>query len=271
MEKYSTGIRNAVLSQDDLRTLVKNGKLLIYSGSQPTDADSAVSGTLLCSITAASVTQTAETLAQGKIVLATWTGNGVTSITVSGVEILGVTINQADYTTKILGAAAFATAINKYNPLGIKAVSDGIDTVKLTAPFGVGAVTWAVVSTESGGSAVITDTNFGTVTVGVAPTNGLQYDLAASGAVAQSGTWSGVVSTAGTAGWFRIVGSGCIVDSTGTLVTETGGASVLLPRIDGTITSTGGGGDITLTSTALALNAPITLTGIELQYEATGK
>lgn len=261
MEKYSTGIRNAVLSQDDLRTLVKNGKLLIYSGTQPTDADQAVSGTLLCTISAASATQTAETLAQGKIVFTTWSGDSCTAVTVSGVECMGVTIAFATYGTKILAAAAMATAINKYNPLGIKAVSDGVDTVTLTAPYGVGAVTWAVSATDSGAGCVTTETAFGGVTVGIAPTNGLQYELAATGAVAQSGTWSGTVTTAGTAGWFRIVGS----------VTDAGGSSTTLPRIDGTITSTGGGGDITLTSTALALSAPITLTGVSLEYEATGK
>ena len=262
MEKYSTGIRNAVLSSDDLRTLVKNGKLLIYSGSQPTDADSAVSGTLLCSITQAGGTPWDDELrSAGSIVFTTWdTGDTITSVTVATVEILGSTLAYTDYATKILIAAATATAINKYNPLGIKAVSDGIDKVTLYAPYGVSPVTWAVASTEAGGASV-TDEAFNTTVAGDAPANGLQYDLAASGAIAQSGVWSGVVSTAGTAGWFRIVGSEA----------DAGGASVVLPRIDGTITSTGGGGDITLTSTALALSAPITLTGVQLEYEATGK
>ena len=269
MEKYSTGIRDAVLSQDDLRTLVKNGKLLIYSGSQPTDADSAVSGTLLCQIAAnATYAWTAETLAQGKVTC-TWTtgADSVTSITASTVEILGATVPIGPATANTTLAAftdAVALQINKYNPLGIKASSGGSNgIVTLTAPYGVGAVTWAVVTTipANGGDLAKTDTAFGTLTTGVPPASGLQYDLAASGAIAQSGTWAGTVTTAGSAGWFRIVGS----------VTDGGGASLVLPRVDGTITSTGGGGDITLTSTALALNAPITLTGVSLQFEATGK
>ena len=261
MEKYSTGIRNHVLSGGSLRQIVKGGKLLIYSGSQPTDADQAVAGTLLCSITQASGAWDDELRSAGSVQLTTWTGDSITSITVSGVEVLGSTITFATYGSKILGAAAIATTINKYNPLGIIAASNGVDLVTLYAPWGVSPVTWAVVTTESGAGAVAADVNFNTAVAGDAGLNGLEYALAASGAIAQSGVWSGVVTSPGTAGWFRIVGAGI----------ETSALSLTLPRIDGVITSTGGGGDITLTSTALALSAPITLTGVELQYEATGK
>lgn len=52
MEKLSTGHVQAQLAAQ--RTDYANGVLAIYSGSQPTDADAAETGTLLCLITVGS-------------------------------------------------------------------------------------------------------------------------------------------------------------------------------------------------------------------------
>jgi hypothetical protein len=63
---------------------------------------------------------------------------------------------------------------------------------------------------------------------------------ASSGSKARLGTWSGTASAAGTAAHFRIKQS-----------TTT--------HIQGTITATGGGGDMTLVNTSLAISQPITI------------
>lgn len=63
---------------------------------------------------------------------------------------------------------------------------------------------------------------------------------ASNGSKARLGTWSGAGSAAGTAGHFRIKQ----------------GATT---HIQGTVTGTGGGGDMTLVNTSLAISQPITI------------
>ncbi len=71
---------------------------------------------------------------------------------------------------------------------------------------------------------------------------------AASGAKAKAGTWQDAAADAsGTAGHFRIYAS----DGT-------------TCHIQGTITATGGGGDMTLDSTAITAGQSITITGFTL-------
>ena len=52
--KASTGLRNKLLDTNPLRTVMNLGFIKIYSGAVPTDADAAVTGTLLVTISNAS-------------------------------------------------------------------------------------------------------------------------------------------------------------------------------------------------------------------------
>jgi hypothetical protein len=70
---------------------------------------------------------------------------------------------------------------------------------------------------------------------------------ASSGSKGLAGTWSGTGSAAGTAGYFRIY------DSTGTTC-----------HIQGTITATGGGGDLTLDNVSIAVSQAISISGFTL-------
>lgn len=65
---------------------------------------------------------------------------------------------------------------------------------------------------------------------------------ASSGSKAKAGTWTGTASGTGTAGYFRIA--------------TTGGGTV---RMQGTVTVTGGGGDMTLNNTSIASGQSITI------------
>lgn len=67
-------------------------------------------------------------------------------------------------------------------------------------------------------------------------------NAAASGSKTLKGVWSGAVTTGGTAGYFRVTDSGG---------TNTGA--------QGTVTSTGGGGDITLDNAVLGVGQVITI------------
>lgn len=65
---------------------------------------------------------------------------------------------------------------------------------------------------------------------------------ASAGSVAKSGTWSGTASAAGTAGHFRVKNNA-------------GSAT----HIQGTVTATGGGGDMTLDNTSIANGQTVTV------------
>jgi len=71
---------------------------------------------------------------------------------------------------------------------------------------------------------------------------------ASSGSKAKSGTWSDAsADAAGTAGHFRIYDSGGTVCG-----------------LQGTVTATGGGGDLTLDNVSIATSQPVTITGFTI-------
>lgn len=72
-------------------------------------------------------------------------------------------------------------------------------------------------------------------------------NAASGGTKTLAGTWSVVANAAGTAGYFRIL------DSTGTTV-----------GIQGTVTATGGGGDMTLDNPVIASGQTINITSFTL-------
>jgi len=70
---------------------------------------------------------------------------------------------------------------------------------------------------------------------------------AAAGAKAKAGTWSGTGAAAGTAAHFRIV------DNAGTTC-----------HLQGAVTATGGGGDMTLDNTSIAVSQAVSISGFTL-------
>jgi len=99
----------------------------------------------------------------------------------------------------------------------------------------------------------VTGTLLGTVTLASgaftpgSPTNGLTWGTATGGTVAKSGTWSFNGVAAGTAGWFRLKGNA--VDS--------GVLSTTLPRLDGSIATSGA--DMNLSNLSIVIGAPSTI------------
>ena len=79
--------------------------------------------------------------------------------------------------------------------------------------------------------------------------NGLEFGTAASGAIAKATaeTWQDLGLAAGTAGWFRFVGN----------ATDAGAASTTLPRIDGSIGTSGA--DLNMSSTTITVGATYTV------------
>ena len=88
--------------------------------------------------------------------------------------------------------------------------------------------------------------NSGAFTAG-SPTNGLTFAAASGGSVSKSGVWSFAGLANGTAGWFRLKGNALDND----------GASTTLPRVDGSIATSGA--DLNLSNIAIAIGAPNTV------------
>lgn len=70
---------------------------------------------------------------------------------------------------------------------------------------------------------------------------------------AKAGTWQTVGAAAGVAGHYRLIAPG-----------DTGAATQNEPRQEGTITPTGGGGDMTLDNTNIAAGQTITVTSFSV-------
>lgn len=79
--------------------------------------------------------------------------------------------------------------------------------------------------------------------------NGLEFGTAASGAISKAAgaTWSGVAAASGTAGYFRLCAN----------ATDAGGASTTLPRVDGSIGTSGA--DLNMSSTTITSGQTYTI------------
>jgi hypothetical protein len=126
-------------------------------------------------------------------------------------------------------------------------------TTGFAATFANGVIEIRTGTQPASADSAATGTLLGTVTLASgaftpgSPTNGLTFAAAANGAVSKSGTWSFVGIAAGTAGWFRLKGNGV----------DAGGASTTLPRLDGSVATSGA--DLNLSNIGIAIGAPTTI------------
>lgn len=248
--RLSTGARNHQLSGGSWRSAFNGGKLEIYTGAQPANADAAITGTKLVTITLASGAHTAEVQPTGTAVLAGTVGT-VTGMTIDGEQIMGATATFVDTLTNL--AIAVRDIINR-NPRNLRFVASALGaTVTIKARPGIGANLNAigVLVTTGAGGITSTDTDVGNVVAGVTQVNGLQFESASAGSLTKlaSQTWSGVIAVTGTAGWFRLKGP--VADADAADTTET------VLRLDGSVAVSGG--DLNLTSTALVSGATETI------------
>lgn len=249
--RITAALRDALLENQDLKHAMANCVLKLYSGSQPATAETAPSGTLLCTISDASGALTREVLSQGSVALTGGAAGSVDTLAVNSLEIMGSA--TAFNTSLIQTATDIVTKINN-NPKNLLFKASNVAgtsaTITITAKRGLGTLPngWAVASTAT--TITKTDTAMGTVTAGVAPVNGLNWGSVAAGVLAKlsTQTWSGNPAVAGTAGWFRY--EAAVLDAGGT------DASEGVYRIDGTIGSSGA--DLNMTTT-ITLGVPVTI------------
>lgn len=242
--RFSTGLRNFLQGYGSLQQAMWGGCLKIYTGSQPASADSAVSGTLLCTVTLASGALTNEVLSAGTVTLTGGGSGSVDTLTVNSVEIMG---SATSFDTSLTNTAALIAAkCNRRISTPDYIVTSSGAVITITAMPGTGTTPngYAVASTVT--TITKTDVNMGTAVAGVAGVNGLQFQTAGA-VLSKYGTWSGVNVATGTAGWFRLLAA----------VADAGAASTTLFRIDGNISTSGA--NMNLSSTSLTSGATFTL------------
>ena len=252
--RLSAALRNFMMEGGSMKHAMSNCVLKVYTGAQPATAETAPSGTLLCTYSDASGALTREVASQGKVVISGSSGS-LDTLTVNSIEIMG---SATSYLTSLtITTAAIVTKIND-NPKNqlFVASQSGTDTIIITAKAGMGTLPdgWVVASTAT--TLGRTDTNMGTLTAGVAAANGLKWGDSAAGVLSKlsTQTWSGVAAATGTAGWFRIEAS----------ATDAGGADSTesIMRIDGSIATSGA--ELNMTPTSITSAATQTISSFSL-------
>ena len=251
--RLSTALRNFILEGGSLKQAFANGKLKLYTGSQPTTADLAPTGTLLCTYTVSSGAHTAEVSATGSLTISGTTSGSIDTVTVNSVDILGGAVTHTGSHTTT--ATAVAAAINN-NPKNMMFVASstgasGVVTIKAKPGLGTLGNGWAVSATATTAT-VGTFVNLGSGVAGVNPANGLRFGDAASGVLVKdsSQAWTGVAAATGTAGWFRLLGAVADDESDDT-------TNNLFHRLDGNVATSGA--NLNLTSTSIANGATQTI------------
>ena len=244
--RLSTGLVNALMFVGSFADSFANCALDIYSGPQPTLPDNAATGTLLVTLTNNGGAYTPETRPVGSITLLTGAAGSVNTLTINGVDILGVAV---PFDTSLTQTAADMVVVINSNPENRLFVASSVGAVvTLTGVAGLGDYlnTWAVAATLTTLTA-----SYVAMAGGVDAVNGLRCGAPTVGVLPKlaSQVWSGVAVAAGTAGWFRLREN---ID-TGVGATTTG------VRYDGAIGTSGA--EMNLGSLSIALSAPFSITG----------
>lgn len=250
--RLSTGVRNAIAQGIGFASLFNRGVIQIYSGSQPNTADSAIAGTLLGTVTIGSGAYTPETRATGTVTI-TGVSGSTTAVTVGTLDIIpdsDVPFNTSAAQT----AADLADAINRN---GIYTATASAAVVTLVPRAGTGAAHNGYVVSSTG---ALTAT-YANISGGVNPVNGLFLSAPVNGTVSKPSTsvWSFNGIAAGTAGWFRFIGSA--TDAGANIV-----SAPFLPRLDGSIATSGG--DMNLSSVNITFGGPNTIDSLTLTLPA---
>lgn len=244
--RLSDGLRNHLMDIGSFKQAFSGGKLRIFSGAQPANANAAETGTLLVEIVAADGAWTAEVPSAGSVTLATGASGSVDDVTIGDIDVLGTPVTFL--TSLAITAGLVVDQINK-NPRNylVKATLSGAKVI-LTSKPGMGDVLDAAVVDAAVTTLTTTDVNMGTEVNGVNAANGLQFEAdPTTGALEKDAgqVWSGTAVATGTAGWFRFVGA----------LADAGAADSVAAynRLDGNIATSGA--NLNLSATAIVTSA----------------
>lgn len=255
--RFSTALRDGINGRAALAQLLMGGEIRLFTGAQPSSADDAETGTLLCTYTLSAGARTAEVLPFASVTLS-GSGGQIDTATLAGIDLIRAAV--AYDTSLTITAENLALAINRARMLpGVVATSSGA-VVTLTAPKGTGNAFGGVAFNVTVSGGTLAEDAPQNMSAGTDHANGLRLDVSASGVIAKlaADVWSGVAVASGTAGWFRVVGA----------VTDAGSSSSVLPRLDGNVGTSGA--NLNLSSTTITASATETISEFQLTYPAQG-
>jgi hypothetical protein len=253
--RFSTGLRNFLNEQGSVKQALNNGKIYIYTGTQPTSADDAAAGTLLAIVSKSSGALTEEVQSTGTVTLTGGASGSINTLTVNSIAVLNVTVPFNTSLTQTATDLAAAINNNPKNLLYIASASGAVVSIKGKLGLGATPNGWVVASTAT--TITKTDVN---MAGGVDAVNGLTFGDSDAGTLVKAAneTWSGVGLAAGTAGWFRY--EGALAD---TEASDTAGA---FNRMDGNISTSGA--NLNMSSTTVAIGATQTISTFNLTVPA---
>ncbi len=254
--RFSPALQNFIAEQGSWKDAFDGGIIEIYSGTQPTTADLAVTGTLLATLTSNAGAYTPEVKATGVLTLSGTTSGSVDTLTLLGVEIMGSSTAFNTSLTQTAADVCLKVNRNPKNKLVVATNAGAVITLTAHPGFGTLLNSAALTITSTTLTSAVTSTTFGSGTggsvAGVDQINGLKLDYnAAAGVITKdvTQTWSGTAVATNTAGWFRMKGS--VVDA-GAL-----DSSAAFLRMDGNISTSGA--NLNMSSTSITSGALQTL------------
>lgn len=288
----STGFANFIASGGSWSAALKNGIVNVYSGTQPTSANDASTGTLLCQFSTNGGTYVASTRAAAKLVIAGGSGS-IDTINVAGMSLLSSAVSYNGSLAQTM-ADVISNINANFNNHGFYAVTGGGAVGSVTygaanagefyilAPKNSGTTFNALLLTttsttltvalntdaspstsESGGFAAVSGDSVSGFTAGTAGTTLLSMTHpAVAGLISKSGTWSDSSANAsGTASWFRFLCTPEFDDGTTALAT-TGNNAYQVLRLDGSVGTSGA--DMTITNATITAGASQTVNQFDL-------
>lgn len=255
--KISKALRNHALGYGSWKNAFHGGRILIYSGAQPANAEDAVSGTLLGTFTDNSGAHTAEVIATGTMTLTGGASGSVNTVTVNSVNL--IPSGAVAFNTSLTQTAAdLAAAINNnQSSPDYRATSAGA-VVTIYAMPGSGASPNTFVVTATLTTITATYVNMAS---GVSAVNGLRLASPAAGIISKdtSQSWSCVAAASGTAGYFRFLAA----------VADAGAADTIevFLRLQGDVSTSAAA--LNLVSTTFTNGAPNSISGFTLTAPAS--
>lgn len=255
MLRLSSAFANMVSDRSSMRELAQGGRLLLFGSPQAATPDYAAPGVLLATVTQDALAFTPEVAPAWKLTLSDAAGS-VDSIKVGGIELLSAAVPfSVDLATTATAVASAITA--GYTIVDFTATANSAD-ITITGPKEAGASLNTLTCAATTTTLVATAANGGAVfTAGSAAVNGLQFSYpAAGGAFTMSGTWAGVGVAKGVAASFRYCCNGA----------DSGmNASTVFARFDGSVSATGGGGDLTINNASIEIGSAVrAISGVAL-------
>jgi hypothetical protein len=251
------GLRNFLLEEGCFKKAFDDFIIKIYSGTAPNSPDDAVSGTLLSTISKASgeVSQGEVSIAKQALIDITVASTGNTVI---------VAVNGVDYTYTVLAEddtllkVARKVALMLSEIPAIEAVALGEANGKLAIRSRIPGLSFTIAKGGGGGGGTAT-WSLTDNTIANSRSDCCQWGAVADGKISkESNVWSGVNVADGTASYFRAVKSD-----------DTGLASQTALRVQGSVSTPGGGGDIALSSINLKAGATTTIDNLSITFPAS--